>query len=70
MTYYKIQFHYSNNAYDFASAIPLRVGGTYKLTNDLGKTYSCRAKVLSTIAAPTYKGELREIINATEAEAF
>ena len=66
MKVYEIEFHYGRNTYEFLSALDLKVGSTYRITNDLGQTYKSRALVVAERAVSAYSGTMREIVDAVE----
>lgn len=70
MTIYEVEFHYGRNTYEFMSELPLEVGGTYKITNELGHTYKSRARIVDIKDVSVFSGTLHEIVDAVEAPAW
>ena len=66
MKVYELEFHYGRQTYEFVSSLPLEVGKTYRITNDLGQTYKSRALVVAKRDVSVFSGSLREIVDAVE----
>jgi hypothetical protein len=66
MKVYEVEFHYGRNTYEFLSSLDLEVGKTYRITDDLGKTYRNRVLIVDKKDVAIFSGTLREIIDAQE----